>query len=176
MIGKALSAAARQFLPEGFRGITSLVNPISSNHNREYPCISQVCEILAYFTYFANPITPRLWALWPTLEQSLTATSWGPDYAENIIVPLDNFISRAPDVFCSSTAPNYRESVFRMVKHLFTDDKSESEIKPIAKLLDIVLLNCRGRVDEWVWPYCELVLHRVAHASDPGAFFPLPYL
>ena len=64
-----------------------------------------------------------------------------------------------------------------MVKHCFNlgpnnpDDGScyaEVEFKPITKLLDIVLLNCRGRVDEWVWPYLEVCMNRITTAKDPG--------
>lgn len=133
----------------------------------------QVCEILGYFTYFANPLSQRLWAFWPVLEHSLCNTAWGIEYTENIIVPLDNFICRGTDLFCTSTAPNYRDSVFRMVKHCFDMNNvefcdNERELKPITKLLDIVLLNCGGRMDEWVWPYIEVCMNRITAAKDHG--------
>lgn len=102
------------------------------------------------------------------LENSITNTSWGADYTENVVVPLDNFISRATDVFCTSTAPNYRESVFRIVKHCFHHDSMEEEISRITKVLDIVLLNCRGRVDEWVWPYIELCMEKIKTVMNAG--------
>jgi importin-7 len=133
----------------------------------------QICEILGYFTYFSQPLSQRLWAYWPVLEAILCTTGWGIEYTENIIVPLDNFICRGTDVFCTSTAPNYRESLFRMVKHCFNLSNSdvcdmEKEFKPITKLLDIVLLNCPGRVDEWVWPYIEICMSRITTSKDRG--------
>jgi hypothetical protein len=44
----------------------------------------------------------------------------------------------------------------------------EKEFKPITKLLDIVLLNCPGRVDEWVWPYIEICMSRITTSKDRG--------
>lgn len=60
-----------------------------------------------------------------------------------------------------------------MAKHCFNLSNAEvcdmeKELKPITKLLDIVLLNCRGRVDEWVWPYIEICMNRITTAKDPG--------
>ena len=107
------------------------------------------------------------------LENVLCNTAWGLEFTENAIVPLDNFITRATDVFCTSTAPNYRESTFRMVKHCFElphGHDMEREIKPITKLLDIVLLNCRGRVDEWVWPYIEVCMNRITTVKKDTGF------
>lgn len=104
------------------------------------------------------------------LEHFLCTTGWGIEYTENVIVPLDNFICRGTDVFCTSTAPNYRESVLRMAKHCFSQSNAdmERELKPITKLLDIVLLNCPGRVDEWVWPYIQTCMDRITTVKDPG--------
>lgn len=45
------------------------------------------------------------------------ALDFGIDYWENLIVPLDNFISRGTAHFLSSTNPNYQESVYQMVAH-----------------------------------------------------------
>lgn len=50
-------------------------------------------------------ISERMWTLWPQLIQCFH--EWAIDYFENILVPLDNFISRGTDTFLSSQNPNY---------------------------------------------------------------------
>lgn len=37
-------------------------------------------------------LSPRLWSLWPQLHALVM--DFGIDYWENILIPLDNFISR----------------------------------------------------------------------------------
>ncbi|KAF8071226.1 SAD2 [Scenedesmus sp. PABB004] len=75
--------------------------------------LEDVLELLAYFTYFGE-LTPRLWSLWPQLHALVM--DFGIDYWENILIPLDNFISRGTDVFLLSESPNYQESVFAMAQ------------------------------------------------------------
>lgn len=126
---------------------------------------AQVCELLSYFTYFTPVISPRVWAFWPKLEAVLK--DWGIDLVEAIIVPLDHFICKGTDTFTTSTSPNYRESLFSMVSYCLQGDFTELEVAPAAKLLDVVLLNCKGRVDEWVWPYVSLAVGRIESVQEP---------
>lgn len=50
-------------------------------------------------------ISDQMWTLWPQLIQCFH--EWAIDYFENILVPLDNFISRGTDTFLSGRNPNY---------------------------------------------------------------------
>ena len=122
--------------------------------------------MLTFFTYFVQPISARTWAFWPRLHSIMK--EWGIDYVENIIVPLDNMICKGTETFCTSTQPNYRESVFDMVQYCFKGDFNEMEVAPVTKLLEIVLLNCKGRVDEWVWPFMELAMGKLESVKEPG--------
>ena len=52
-----------------------------------------------------------------------------------------------------------------MIEHVLADDDlDESDVQPAPKLMEIVLQNCRGRVDACVPPYLSLALRRL-HAS-----------
>lgn len=72
----------------------------------------EVLDMASYFTYFMDPISPRLWSLWPRIH--LCLLEWAIDYWDNILPPLDNLISRDTATFLSSTNPNYQESVFQV--------------------------------------------------------------
>lgn len=54
-------------------------------------------------------ISMQLWSLWPLLYQAYN--EWAFDYFENILVPLDNFVSKGTDVFLSGQNPNYLNQV-----------------------------------------------------------------
>ena len=52
-----------------------------------------------------------------------------------------------------------------MIEHVLADeDLDETDVQPAPKLMEIVLQNCRGRVDAVVAPYLTLALRRL-HAS-----------
>lgn len=72
-------------------------------------------EILSYVTYFSPSISPQIWALWPLLIESLR--EWAVDYFENMLVPLDNFISRGTDHFLAAEE-NYPKSVYDLVEEV----------------------------------------------------------
>eukprot|EP00892_Ulva_mutabilis_P009974 jgi/Ulvmu1/7349/UM036_0009.1 len=157
-------------IPKLMRDLEELLLPILQDICNRCPedLFEQVCEILGFFTYFSAPLSERLWSFWPVLENAIINTQWGTDYCEQIVVPLDNFIARGKDVFLSSSTPSYKESVYRMVQSCFSRDLQEDEVRMITKLLDIVLLNCRGHVDEWVWPFCELCINKVQTVMNTG--------
>ena len=54
-------------------------------------------------------ISTQLWTLWPLLYQAYN--EWAFDYFENILVPLDNFVSKGTAVFLSGQNPNYLNQV-----------------------------------------------------------------
>lgn len=49
---------------------------------------------------------------------------FGVDYWEDLLIPLDNYISKGTATFISSTNPNYQESLYHMVEHTLTGAKS----------------------------------------------------
>ncbi|EFJ51590.1 hypothetical protein VOLCADRAFT_79706 [Volvox carteri f. nagariensis] len=124
----------------------------------------EVLEMLSYLTYYGQSISERLWALWPQIEAAVN--EWAVDYWENILVPLDNFISRDPERFLSSTTPDYRASLFGMVQGALKGDFGERDVVPAVRLLEVVLQNCRGRVDPWVGPYLQLALGKLQTATN----------
>lgn len=66
----------------------------------------------------AAELSPRLWSLWPQIHA--VAMDFGVDYWEDMIIPLDNYISRGTATFIGSTNPNYQESLYQMVQHTLT--------------------------------------------------------
>ncbi|GFR49245.1 hypothetical protein Agub_g11259 [Astrephomene gubernaculifera] len=42
----------------------------------------------------------------------------------------------------------------------------ERDVVPAAKLLEVVLQNCRGRVDAWVGPFLQLAVGKLQSATN----------
>ena len=57
----------------------------------------------------ALQISERMWTLWPLICEAFN--TWAIDYFDNILVPLDNFISRDTDRFLAGQSPNYLQQV-----------------------------------------------------------------
>eukprot|EP00879_Flechtneria_rotunda_P022091 GHRR01023309.1.p1 GENE.GHRR01023309.1~~GHRR01023309.1.p1 ORF type:complete len:1020 (+),score=395.54 GHRR01023309.1:417-3476(+) len=125
--------------------------------------LEDVLELLAYFTYFGE-LSDRLWSLWPQLHALVL--DFGVDYWENILVPLDNFISKGTERYLTSTNPNYQESVYQMVHHTMTGDYDELNVIPAVRLMEVVLQNCTGQVDACLQPYLQLTLNKLATVEN----------
>lgn len=80
--------------------------------SRGQDVFEEVMDMASYFTYFMNPLSPRLWSLWPRIEACLK--EWAVDYWDNLLPPLDNLISRDTTTFLRSTSPDYQESLMRV--------------------------------------------------------------
>lgn len=50
-----------------------------------------------------------MWSLWPLLHTAYN--DWAIDYLDNILVPLDNFISKGTEVFLTCKNPDYLAQV-----------------------------------------------------------------
>ncbi|EFJ12043.1 hypothetical protein SELMODRAFT_158348 [Selaginella moellendorffii] len=127
----------------------------------------EVLEIVSYMTYYSPSISLEMWTLWPLIMEALN--EWAVDYFENILVPLDNYISRSTEHFLTCKSPDYQQSLFKALSMVMSDEKlDDSDIIAAPKLIESVLQNCKGRVDEWVEPYLKISLDRYGTTTKNG--------
>lgn len=120
----------------------------------------EVLEIVSYMTYFSENISLEMWSLWPLMMSALD--DWAIDFFENILVPLDNYISRSTEHFLTCKDPDYQQSLFKVLSSVMTDKNIEDhDIESAPKLIEAVLQNCKGRVDQWVEPYLRITIERL---------------
>ena len=131
--------------------------------SRGQDVFEEVMDMASYFSYFMEPVSPRLWTLWPRIQ--LCLGEWAIDYWDNILPPLDNLISRDTATFLSSTNPNYQESVYQMVSHSLNGDFNDVDVVAAPKLMEVVLAHCPGTVDRWVEPYVALAWQRLQRTT-----------
>ncbi|GMI96070.1 enhanced miRNA activity 1, SUPER SENSITIVE TO ABA AND DROUGHT2, UNARMED 9 [Hibiscus trionum] len=120
----------------------------------------EVLEIVSYMTFFSPTISLEMWSLWPLMIEALA--DWAIDFFPNILVPLDNYISRGTAHFLSCKEPDYQQSLWNMISSVMADKTLEdNDIEPAPKLIEVVFQNCRGQVDHWVEPYLRITLDRL---------------
>ncbi|PWA89663.1 importin-beta domain, Armadillo-type fold protein [Artemisia annua] len=126
----------------------------------------EVLEIVSYMTFFSPTISMDMWTLWPLLMEALA--DWAIDFFPNILVPLDNYISRSTVHYLTCKQPDYQQSLWNVLSNLMNDKNLEdNDIEPAPKLIEVVFQNCRGQVDHWVEPYIRLTVERLRTAERP---------
>ncbi|OAY52150.1 importin beta-like SAD2 isoform X1 [Manihot esculenta] len=124
----------------------------------------EVLEIVSYMTFFAPSISLDMWSLWPLMMEALA--DWAIDFFSNILVPLDNYISRGTAHFLTCKEPDYQQSLWTMISSIMADRNLEdSDIEPAPKLIEVVFQNCKGQVDQWVEPYLRITVERLHRAE-----------
>jgi hypothetical protein len=83
-----------------------------------------------------------------------------------MLAPIDNFISKGTDVFCSSKNPNYLELVLSMVTKVYSDNNMKTEAKHTNKLMETILAHCRGKVDHVIPAIIQLVSNKLFTEKD----------
>ncbi|XP_027348938.1 importin beta-like SAD2 isoform X1 [Abrus precatorius] len=120
----------------------------------------EVLEIVSYMTFFSPTISLDMWSLWPLMMEALA--DWAIDFFPNILVPLDNYISRGTAHFLTCKEPDYQQSLWNMISCIMSDKNMEdNDIVPAPKLIEVVFQNCRGQVDHWVEPYLRITVERL---------------
>ncbi|KAJ6686935.1 IMPORTIN-7 8 11 [Salix purpurea] len=120
----------------------------------------EVLEIVSYMTFFSPMISMEMWSLWPLMIEALG--EWAIDFFPNILVPLDNYISRGTAHFLACREPDYQQSLWKMISSIMVDGNLEdSDIEPAPKLIEVVFQNCKGQVDQWVEPYISITVQRL---------------
>ncbi|KAI3763994.1 hypothetical protein L2E82_13994 [Cichorium intybus] len=126
----------------------------------------EVLEIVSYMTFFSPTISMDMWSLWPLLMEALA--EWAIDFFPNILVPLDNYISRSTMHYLTCKEPDYQQSLWIMLSNVMRDKNLEdNDIEPAPKLIAVVLQNCRGQVDHWVEHYIRITVERLHTAERP---------
>ncbi|KAG4922859.1 hypothetical protein JHK86_051672 [Glycine max] len=124
----------------------------------------EVLEIVSYMTFFSPTISLDMWSLWPLMMEALA--DWAIDFFPNILVPLDNYISRGTAHFLTCKEPDYQQSLWNMISSIMSDKNMEdNDIVPAPKLIEVVFQNCRGQVDHWLEPYLRITVERLRHTE-----------
>ncbi|MBN3273221.1 IPO7 protein, partial [Polyodon spathula] len=103
-------------------------------------------------------VSPQMWQLLPLVFEVFQQD--GFDYYTDMMPLLHNYITVDTDTLLSDT--KYLEMIYSMCKKILTGDAGEDAECHAAKLLEVIILQCKGRgIDQVVPLFVEAALERL---------------
>ncbi|XP_061085071.1 importin-8-like [Conger conger] len=126
------------------------------------PIIEFYEEILSLaFGLTCQTISPQMWQLLGVLYDVFQHDCL--DYFTDMMPLLHNYVTVDTDMLLSN--PKHLEVIYTMCKKVLTSDAGEDAECHAAKLLEVIILQCRGRgIDQCVPLFVEAVLERLTRA------------
>ncbi|KAI9304897.1 armadillo-type protein [Cunninghamella echinulata] len=126
--------------------------------NKIMDLYNEIFEIIDSCTFSAKRVTPTMWSVFELIYESFK--DCGIDYMDEMLPPLDNYISYGRDVFV--TNENIQRMMFDIIDTVMKSDRvGENDRVCACKLMESVLLNCRGQVDMYVAPFLNLAFQYI---------------
>uniref|UniRef100_A0A6Q2Z0B9 Importin N-terminal domain-containing protein n=1 Tax=Esox lucius TaxID=8010 RepID=A0A6Q2Z0B9_ESOLU len=123
------------------------------------PIIEFYEEILSLaFGLTCQTISPQMWHLLGVLYEVFQHDCF--DYFTDMMPLLHNYVTVDTDMLLSN--PKHLEVIYTMCKKVLTSDAGEDAECHAAKLLEVIILQCRGRgIDQCIPSFVEAVLERL---------------
>lgn len=83
----------------------------------------------------------------------------GFDYFIDMMPALHNYVTVDTQAFLSN--PNYILAMFTMCKAILIGEAGEDPESHAAKLIEVIILQCKGQIDTYIELFVELVLGRL---------------
>ncbi|XP_025407718.1 importin-7 isoform X2 [Sipha flava] len=98
--------------------------------------------------------------MWKVLELIYSVfQNDGVDYFVDMMPCLHNYVTVGMETFISNE--NYMLIIFNMCKVVLTSESGEEAECHAAKLLEVIVLQCKGRIDQCIPPIVEIALQRL---------------
>uniref|UniRef100_A0A1D2AD30 Importin N-terminal domain-containing protein n=1 Tax=Auxenochlorella protothecoides TaxID=3075 RepID=A0A1D2AD30_AUXPR len=153
-------------VPELYPQLEELVFPVLHRYTSTdgQDVFEEIMQIITYLTFYGKAISPRMWSLYPRMLECLN--EWAIDYFEEVLMPLDNYISQDTETFLNTRDPDLLALTNQTLeKVLAGDGYPVDQVVCAPRLMGVVLQTCRGRVDACVAPYLGLILRRLARGD-----------
>lgn len=112
--------------------------------NRILDLYDEIFEIIDSCTFSAKRVNPTMWNAFEIIYKAFKDS--GIHFFNEMLPALDNFVSYGKDVFSSND--QVKQMLFDMIETVMkSDDVGEQEKICACKLMESVLLHCRGAVD-----------------------------
>lgn len=135
--------------------------------------LEELLELITYITYYSPSISPRMWSLYPRILEIMPV--WGLDFFQDFVPVIDNYISRGLQVFVHSTDPPFLALTNGMLEKSYSQDSDgfgtdEEVYLGCAAIIQVILENCRGMVDQYIHPYMTIIVSIMLKNDGDTAF------
>ncbi|XP_076472209.1 importin-7-like [Babylonia areolata] len=115
-------------------------------------------EVLSLiYSLTSGQVSTHMWMVFPMIFSMFKKD--GIDYFTDMMPALHNYVTVDTDAFLADTARV--QIIFEMCKSVLTGDIGEDAEVHAAKLMEVILLQCSGKVDPVLPSFVELVLMRL---------------
>lgn len=115
-------------------------------------------EILSLaYSLTCHTISPQMWQLLCILYEVFQQDCF--EYFTDMMPLLHNYVTVDTDTLLSD--PKHLEVLFTMCRKVLCGDAGEDAECHAAKLLEVIILQCRGRIDQCIPMLVQLVLERL---------------
>uniref|UniRef100_A0A6B2KXQ3 Importin N-terminal domain-containing protein n=1 Tax=Arcella intermedia TaxID=1963864 RepID=A0A6B2KXQ3_9EUKA len=116
-----------------------------------------IIKITTLLTYYGN-ITTELFAVFEKFIQIYF--DWGSDFINDLLNPFDNFISKCPEYFV-------KRNLVKDVLSIYQESVSDTTyLLPISQLMEVVLVNCRGLIDDRIPNILDITFYGLERAKN----------
>ncbi|CAG8526480.1 11131_t:CDS:10 [Ambispora gerdemannii] len=123
----------------------------------------EVFDVIDSCTFSTKQISPTMWNVFELIYQTFKTS--GIDYLEEMLPALDNYISYGAEVFVKT--PDLQGMIYDIVETVMKSDRLGDVDRVCAcKLIESVLLNCRGHVDHYVEPFLILAFEPLGRIEE----------
>uniref|UniRef100_A0A2R5LJV7 Putative nuclear transport receptor ranbp7/ranbp8 importin beta superfamily n=1 Tax=Ornithodoros turicata TaxID=34597 RepID=A0A2R5LJV7_9ACAR len=131
-----------------------VVNQVLGNSLMEFyeEALSLLCSLSS-----RGPLSPAMWKAFEALYQTFQKD--GFDFFADMMPALHNFVTVDTPAFVSNE--NHLLAMYNMCKALLEGSPGEDAECHAAKLLEVVILQCKGQIDQCIPSFVELVLRRL---------------
>ncbi|KAL1924145.1 uncharacterized protein VTP21DRAFT_7180 [Calcarisporiella thermophila] len=122
----------------------------------------EIFEIIDCCTFATKRVSPQMWEVFMLIYSAFKESAI--DFVEEMLPSLDNFIAFGKDVFVSSE--DLQRKVYDIIETVMKSDRlGEKDRICGCKLMESVMLNCRGGVDAAIEPFLHLAFQHLAPNS-----------
>lgn len=109
------------------------------------------------YSLTCSQISQQMWEVYNLIVDMFKRE--GIDYFVEMMPPLHNYVTIDTAAFLA--VPDRIESAYYMCKEVLTQDVGEDPEAHAAKLIEVIILQCRGKVDQYIRPFLELIVNRL---------------
>nr|XP_054761682.1 importin-7-like [Lytechinus pictus] len=133
--------------------ILQVVGVVLRNHVIDF--YEEVFSLI--FSMTCTHVSPPLWEVFYYLFETFAAD--GFDFFVEMMPALHNYVTTDPTAFVSQ--PKHLQIIYEMCKKVLTEETDEDAQSHAAKLLEVVLIQYKGQIDDVVPLFVELALARL---------------
>jgi hypothetical protein len=122
-----------------------------------------ILEIIDGFTYCQKKVSNVIWSTFDLIYKSFKNDAI--DYIREMFPCLDNYISFGSDVF--NTNRDYQDKMFDIIKTVMeTDALDATERIYGCQLMESMMLNCRGVIDNYIPEFITLAHKNIENTEE----------